>query len=101
MSNTLLHISFRELCQVDGLESDQVIKLVEYGIVQPIQGNTLDAWVFDANSVHWIKKAVRIYHDLEVDWVAVALAVNLMKENEALAKQNLSYQRQLARLIKP
>jgi chaperone modulatory protein CbpM len=56
-------------------------------------------WVFDASSVHWLQKAVRLQHDLDIDWVAVAMVIDLLKKNEALQRQNECFQQQLKRFL--
>ncbi|MCP5162227.1 MAG: chaperone modulator CbpM [Hahellaceae bacterium] len=99
MSDIVLSISLRELCQFEGVESEIVIEMVEYGIVQPISGAAVHDWEFDSSSVYWLKKAFRLYQDLEIDWIAVAVVIDLMKQNEALRKENLSYEQQLRRFI--
>ncbi|WP_432468044.1 chaperone modulator CbpM [Agarivorans sp. Z349TD_8] len=99
MSEAFVNISFNELCQLAGIERDVLINVVEYGIVQPLRGEGIERWIFDTTSLHWIKKAVRLHQDLEIDWVAVAMVVNLLQQNENLLKQNQAYQRQLQRFI--
>jgi chaperone modulatory protein CbpM len=100
MTETLLTISFGELCQSESIASEVVIDIVEYGIAQPIRGREIVDWVFDTDSVHWIKKAVRINQDLEIDWIAVALVIDLMQQKESLERENKCYQEQLKRFIK-
>ncbi|MEZ5555988.1 chaperone modulator CbpM [Haliea sp.] len=104
MSDSLFSISFNELCQLEGIDSDVVIEIVEYGIVRPAnlsrETSESDQWLFDTTSIRWLKKALRLHRDLEIDWLAVAMVVDLMRENEILQKENDTYQRQLARFIK-
>ena len=104
MSESLFSISFYELCQLEGIESQLVIEIVEYGIVIPlnksIEKASEDKWLFDTGSIHWLKKALRLHQDLEIDWVAVAMVIDLMQQKEALQKENEAYQRQLKRFIK-
>ncbi len=99
MAETLLKISINELCQLEGIESNVVVKLVEYGIAKPIEGHIEAEWVFDTSSVHWIKTAIRLYQDFEIDWVAVALVVDLLQQKETLERQNERYQQQLKRFL--
>jgi chaperone modulatory protein CbpM len=101
MTKTLLSVSISELCQIEEIESELVVDIVEYGIARPIAGSGAIDWVFEATSVHWIKKAVRLHRDLEIDWVAVAMVIDLMKQKEALQKENKRYQRQLRRFVEP
>lgn len=104
MSETLFSISFEDLCQVEGVEGELIVEIVEYGIVMPINNQSEHAryeqWLFDTGAIHWIKKALRLRRDLEIDWVAIAMVIDLMQEKEALQKANESYQRQLRRFIK-
>ncbi|MDB4542673.1 chaperone modulator CbpM [bacterium] len=104
MSESLFSISFYELCQHDDIESHLVIEIVEYGIVIPLnreeEGPSAEQWRFDTDSVYWLKKALRIHQDLEIDWVAVAMVIDLMQQKEALQKENKAYQRQLHRFVR-
>ena len=97
MTETILRISFRELCQFEEISEQTIITMVEYGIAEPLEGEDVANWIFDTNSAHWIKKAVRLNRDLEIDWVAVAMIIELLQEREFLQQQNRSFQRQLKR----
>ena len=99
MTQTLVRVSLSELCQLEGIERDMVIEIVEYGIARPLPGLDAPEWVFETSSVHWIKKAVRLYRDLEIDWVAVAMVIDLMQQKEGLERENRRYQRQLERFV--
>lgn len=102
MSETLMIISYDELCQIEGIESELIVEIVEYGIVEPIEKvittTSEDQWFFEASSVYWIKKALRLHADLEIDWIAVAMVIDLMRQKEALKKENELIQRRLTRL---
>ncbi|GLX78763.1 hypothetical protein tinsulaeT_21030 [Thalassotalea insulae] len=103
MSEALLSISFNELCQLEGIESQLIIEIVEYEIVSPLnkqQAPNDQQWLFDTSSIHWIKKALRLRHDLEIDWVAIAIVIKLMRQKEALQKENDAIRRQLRRFVK-
>jgi chaperone modulatory protein CbpM len=103
MSEQLFSISFNELCQLDGIESQLIIEIVEYGIVMPsnkrLEEDDQAQWLFDTGSLHWIKKALRLHRDLEIDWVAIAMVIDLMQQKEALENEIELYQRQLNRFI--
>lgn len=53
--------------------------------------------MFETASVYWIKKAVRLHQDLEIDWLAVALLIDLIQQRDALQKENAFFQQQLSR----
>lgn len=99
MTETLISISFDELCQVEGLASELIIEIVEYGIVEPIDTSSTDKWLFDTSSIQWIKKALRLHQDLEIDWVAIAIVIDLMQQKDRLRQENEQLQRQLKRFI--
>jgi len=97
MANTLLNISLRELCQFENLSETVIVEVVEHGIAVPVEGEHRDSWVFDTTGVYWLKKAIRIHYDLEIDWVAVAMVIDLLQEKEKLQKEIGCYQQQLER----
>lgn len=99
MSQTVVKISLRELSQSEGVAREVLIELVEFGIAEPIEGSEAADWMFDIGTVHWIRKALRLAQDLEIDWIAVALVIDLMQEREALQQDNRRYRRQLQRFI--
>jgi chaperone modulatory protein CbpM len=99
MISTSINISIHELCEVEKIENELILEIVEYGIVKPIEEAEYQDWVFDVSHVCWIKKAIRLHQDLEIDWVAVGLVIDLMQQKEDLLKQNERYQQQLSRFI--
>lgn len=100
MSETILKISLNELCEAEQISQDIIIEVVEYGIAAPVVGKTVDEWAFDPTSVHWLKKAIRLNRELEIDWVAVAMVIELLKQKEQLKQENQNLQRQLERFLK-
>ena len=84
MTELVLSISVHELCQYEGL-SEHIIVQVD--------------WVFDTTSVHWLRKAVRLHADLDIDWVAVAMVIELLQKNEALERRNQCFEQQLKRFM--
>ena len=99
MTKTLFTISYSELCQFEGIRREVIVDIVDYGIVAPVEGSEVNKWQFDTNSVYWIKKAVRLYQDLEIDWLAVAMLIDLLRQKEALLRENEACKQQLKRLV--
>ena len=99
MSETILKISLSELCEAEQINEELIIEIVEYGIAQPVAGKTVEEWIFDPTSVHWLKKAINLNRELEIDWVAVAMVIELLKQKEHLIRENQNLQRQLARFL--
>lgn len=97
MTELIVSISLHELCQYEGLSEQIVIEVVDHGIAEPVAGGSVTDWVFDATSVHWLHKAVRLHNQLEIDWVAVAIVIDLLQRNEALERQTQCLKQQLGR----
>lgn len=99
MNEISCHISLVELCQGEGIQREVIVDVVEYGIAKPVSGKDSSDWVFDTRSVHWIKKAIRLSQDLEIDWLAVSMVVDLLQQKQALEHKNRQLQRRLQRFI--
>jgi chaperone modulatory protein CbpM len=99
MTDIVLGVSLHELCQCEGVTEQLIIEVVDHGIAQPVAGNNVVDWVFDASSVHWLQKAVRLHYDLEIDWIAVAMVIDLQRKNEALRRENECIERRLKRFL--
>ena len=97
MTELVVSISFHELCQYEDLSEQIVIEVVDHGIAEPVAGDDVADWVFDATSVHWLHKAVRLHNQLEIDWVAVAMVIDLLRRNEELERQRQCLEQQLGR----
>ena len=99
MTDIVLGVSLHELCQCEGLTEQLIIEVVDHGIAQPVAGDNVVDWVFDTSSVHWLQKAVRLHYDLEIDWIAVAMVIDLLQKNEALRRENECIAQQLKRFL--
>ena len=99
MTELVWSMSLRELCQCEGYSEQVIVEIVEHGIAQPLSAGPQVDWEFDTASVYWLRKAVRLHADLDIDWVAVAMVIDLLRQNEALRQQNRIFQQQLHRLL--
>ena len=59
----------------------------------------MDDWSFDAGSAHWMQRAIRLHRDLEIDWVAVAMLIDLLREREKLHRENRALRQRLGRFL--
>ena len=75
--------SMDQVCEICGIQSELLSTMVEYGVVDP-DGRRPDDWIFNARTVHLIKKAVRLHHDLAIGMPGLSLAVELLEENHSL-----------------
>lgn len=94
---TLIVFNAHELCQSIHISEHCLIEIVSHGIVTP-EGNALTNWTFDAHAFTLIKKAIRLQHDLEMDWAATALAIQLLEQIEQLTAEKDYLTQRLMRL---
>lgn len=99
MSTTVTRMSMSELCEHEGVTRALLVQLVEYDIARPIEGGADADWSFDVGSVSWIKRALRLQRDLELDLAAVAVLVDLLREREQLQWENRCLRRRLGRFL--
>lgn len=99
MSDVVLKVSLQELCTQEGITETMVVEVVEYGIAEPLAGSDYTDWMFDSSSVHWMKKAIRLYHDLDIDWVSIAMVIDLLQQKDALLRENERLKNQLDRFV--
>jgi chaperone modulatory protein CbpM len=97
MRNTLV-VDMQEFCQVVDMPVAYVMEIVEHGIVEP-QGTRPDEWVFDTYSLSVAKRAVKLHHELELEWDGVALALNLLDELEQVRAENRMLKQRLGRFL--
>ena len=98
MSETSYYLTLGELTQSVRLSTETVITIVECGIVDP-RGEQPQQWLFEPQMVQMIQRACRLQRDLELDWPAVALALELIEDLERLREENQRLRRQLAALM--
>ncbi len=98
MSETSYYLTLTELTHSVRLSPDAIIALVDCGIVAP-RGDQPQQWLFEPRMVQMIQRACRLQRDLELDWPAVALALELIEDLERLREENQRLRRQLAALM--
>lgn len=99
MNGTVSRISVAEFCEGEGIKRSVLIELVEYDIARPLAGSSSEDWEFDTSSAHWMKRAVRLRRDLELDWVATAMLIDLLRERETLRAENVRLRQRLDRFL--
>ena len=75
------------------------MQLVQYDIAQPLAGASIEDWVFDVTSAHWMQRAIRLQRDLDIDWIAVAMLIDLLQERERLSEENRCLRQRLGRFL--
>lgn len=78
-----VELTLAELCRTCRLPAEQVIELVQEGVVEPL-GRDPAHWRFQGISVRRVHCALRLERDLGVNVAGAALALDLLEELEAL-----------------
>ena len=76
-------ISLAQLCRACGLSAEDVVAMVEEGILEPV-GKRRGRWLFPADSIRRVRTAIRLQRDLELNLAGVALALDLLDRVEDL-----------------
>lgn len=86
--------SVMEFCAICDSELEEIQELIEQGILVPENCTAQQTlWRFTINDIERCKRAKRLHRDLDLNWVAVALILELKDEVQQL-------QSQLSRVLK-
>ena len=94
-----VYISLQELCEVDEITEQLIGDIINHGIAKPVEVSGHHDLMFDVTATSWIKKAIRLQRDLDIDWVAVSLVIELLQDKEILEKENIQLQQRLQRFL--
>lgn len=75
--------TLREFCHVCGVHTELVLEMVEEGVIEP-RGLRPDEWVFQGRALIRAQTALRLVHDLRINWPGAALALDLLEDLERL-----------------
>lgn len=78
-----IELTLGELCRTCRLTAEQVMELVEHGVIEPC-GRRPAQWRFRGVSVRRVRRAQRLERDLGVNPAGAALALDLLDEIERL-----------------
>ena len=76
-----MELTLAELCRACRLSAEEVLELVEYGVVEP-RGRQPARWRFGGICVRRVHRAVRLQRDLDLNVAGAALALELLDELE-------------------
>lgn len=74
-------LSLGDLCRICGITAEQVLALVDEGVIEPA---TREPWRFHALCIRRVRRANHLHRDLGINLAGVALAVELLEEIEQL-----------------
>ena len=84
-------LSLGELCRACAVSAEDVIRLVEEGVIEPA-GREPGRWRFEAVCVSRVGRAQRLRRDLGVNLAGAALAVDLLEELDRLRTRLRRYE---------
>ena len=95
MANVTVTFTITEFCLHTGISEEELNEIVGLGVVEPreIQETT---WVFAAIVV---QRAVRLRHELALDWPGIAVALTLMDDIAHLKQENRLLRQRLSRFV--
>ncbi len=97
MNNSVRRLTLTELSRRVALPVATVTEIVELGIIEPQARDP--HWLFDETVTVIVTRAARLHRDLAMDWSGVALALDLIEDNQRLRRENAALRRRLARLL--
>lgn len=89
------NLSVSELAQSSGLPESQLVELVDYRALTPINPSESN-WMFAAHSVKTLRKAAHLRADLALDFDIFALAVTLIGQTTVLEEELDSLRNKMA-----
>ncbi len=91
-----LAYALEDLTELCGISGELLGLLVGEGLLAP-RGESPGDWRFDGLQVRRVRRALRLSHDLELDWPATALTLDLLDEIDRLRHRLQALELQLAR----
>lgn len=98
MANVTVTFTITEFCLHTGISEEELNEIVGLGVVEPreIQETT---WVFDDHAAIVVQRAVRLRHELALDWPGIAVALTLMDDIAHLKQENRLLRQRLPRFV--
>jgi len=80
-------LTLAELCRTCQTPAETIIRMVDHGVIIPLEGNSSRRWRFHRSSLVRADKALRLKRDLGINLAGAALALELLDEIDSLRKQ--------------
>ncbi len=80
--------TLREICERGECHAEFVIKLVDYGIISPLEESPeARQWQFDIAALTRLRKAQRLQRDLKMNLPGLAMSLELLDEVEEMRRE--------------
>lgn len=80
-------MNLSELCQCCQVPAEVVIRFIEYGVINPSEGDSPKLWRFHQSVQIRTNKALRLERDLGINVSGVALTLELLDEISDLKRE--------------
>lgn len=92
------HMTLARFCTLADVPAEQVMELIQHGIVQPLPSSTSTIIYLDQDQLLRCLKARRLQHDLELNLPGVALVLDLLDREHNLTRRLNCLEQMLQRL---
>jgi len=80
--------TLREICERGDCHAEFVIKLVNYGIITPVEdAPEAGQWQFDVAALSRLRKAMRLQRDLKINLPGLAMSLDLLDEVQEMRRE--------------
>lgn len=92
--------TLREICERGECHAEFVIKLVNYGVIAPVEdAPDVRGWAFDLQALARLRKAQRLQRDLKINLPGLAMSLDLLDEVHEMRREVDRLHRLLAHFI--
>lgn len=98
MNEQYITLSLADICEAVELPEQTFVELIDNGIISPLRYEDAE-WIFDLRTVSIARRATRLHRDLDLEWAAIAVIVDLLQERDELRAEVTSLQRRLERFL--
>lgn len=92
--------TLQEICERGDCHAEFVIKLVDYGIITPVQEvREVRQWQFDVAALSRLQKALRLQRDLKLNLPGLAVSLDLLDEVQEMRREVTRLNQRLRQLL--
>lgn len=92
--------TLREVCERGDCHAEFVIKLVNYGVITPVEETPEERqWRFDLQTLARLRKAQRLQQDLKMNLPGLAMSLELLDEVQEMRREVDRLNQQLRHLL--
>lgn len=90
-------VSFSKLTKVSGLGAEILEELIEFGVLEPKEGESPDSWIFSSYAITIARKASKLKVDFDLLPTGIAIALIYQKRIQELEERVKELECQLMR----